>query len=182
MHGGQNACGLLAAHHRNPGVGPCEEKTRRIRAAAHAIIARAKAAADEHRDLGHLRCRDGGHQFCAMPGDALGFVFSAHHEARDILEKQQRRLSLAGELNEIGAFNRAFGEDHAIVCQNRDGNAPDVREAAHQRRAEERFEFVKLAAVNNSGDDFMDVVGRTHILRNDAVKIFGRIQGRSGRA
>lgn len=59
---------LLASHHRNPGVGPHEEEAGRVGPAAHAVVARSVAAAD---DAGYLRHRSARHG-----GDQLGAVLS----------------------------------------------------------------------------------------------------------
>ena len=54
-HGEQ--AGLLAAHHRDARVRPHPELARRVGAAAHAVVAGAERAADDHRELGHLARR-----------------------------------------------------------------------------------------------------------------------------
>src|SRR5687768_18254190 len=46
FHGRQHRSGLLAAHDRDARVRPHPEKARRIRAAAHPVVARAERAAD----------------------------------------------------------------------------------------------------------------------------------------
>ena len=48
-------------------------------------------------------------------------------------------------------LTRAFAEQHAVVGEDRDRHAPDVREAADQRRAVERLELVELASRRRSG-------------------------------
>src|SRR3546814_17948061 len=39
--------------------------------------------------------------------------------------------------------------------------------------------LVELAAVDDPRDDFVHVIGRAHVLRDDAVEIFGIIFGRA---
>ena len=95
-----------------------------------------------------------------MLGDALRLIFAADHEAADILEEQQGRAALLRELDEVRAFDRAFAEQHAIIGQDRDRHAPDMRKAADQRRAVQRLEFVELRAIHDPRDDFAHVVGR----------------------
>ena len=66
-----------------------------------------------------------------------------------------------------------FGEQHAVVGEDRHRHAPDMREAAHQRRAVERLELVELAAVDEPGDHLVHVVGRAHVLGDDRIEFFG---------
>ena len=154
-------------------LGQVNRKRGRIGAAAHAVIARAEAAADDHGDLGHLRGGDRGDQLGAVLGDALGLVLAADHEAGDVLQEQQRDAALAGELDEMRALLRALGEQHAVVGEDRHRHAPDMREAADQRAAVVRLELVELAAVDQPGDDLVHVVGRAHVLGDDRVELLG---------
>ncbi|MNT16741.1 hypothetical protein D3C72_1518570 [compost metagenome] len=85
LDGRQHGSGLVAAHDGNARIGPHPHETRGKRAAAHAVVAGAEAAADDDRELRHGSRRDGGHHLGAVAGDALVFVLAAHHEARDIL-------------------------------------------------------------------------------------------------
>src|SRR5690606_34289298 len=52
LHGGEHACSLLAAHDRNARVRPHPQEARRIGAAAHAVVAGAEGAAEDHGELG----------------------------------------------------------------------------------------------------------------------------------
>jgi hypothetical protein len=51
--------------------------------------------------------------------------------------------------------------------------APDAGKAAHQGRAVQRLELVKLRAVDDAGDDLAHVIGRAHIGGDDAVEFLG---------
>src|SRR6185369_11841276 len=148
--------------------------------AAHAVIAGAEAATNEDRYLGHAGGRDGGDELGAVLGDALSLILPADHEPGDVLQEQERRPALAGELDEVRSFDRAFAEQHTIVGEDCDGHAPDVREAADERRSELRLELVELAAVDEARDDLVDVVGRADVLRDDAVELL-RIEQRIAR-
>ena len=77
---------------------------------AHAVIARAKAAADQHGDFGHACGGDGGNELRAMLGNALRLIFTTDHEAANVLQEQQRYPPLASKLNEMRAFDGAFGK------------------------------------------------------------------------
>ena len=107
-----------------------------------------------------------------MLGDAAGLVVAAHHEAGDVLQEDQWDLALAGQLDEVRALQRAFGEQHAVVGEDRDAIAPDAGEAADQGRAAERFELVEIRAVDDAGDHLAHVIGRARIGRHDAEKLF----------
>ena len=51
----QHAGGLGAAHDRDAGVGPHEQEVGAVGAPAHAVVARAKAAPQDHGELGDLQ-------------------------------------------------------------------------------------------------------------------------------
>src|SRR5690606_18810397 len=79
----QHAGRLFAAHHRAARVGPHPQETRRVGASAHAVVARAEAAADDPRELRHPCAGDRRHHFGAVAGYAFGLVFLADHETGD---------------------------------------------------------------------------------------------------
>jgi hypothetical protein len=54
------------------------------------------------------------------------------------------------------------------------GIAPDMREAADERRAVERLELVELAAVDDARDDLAHVVGLARVGGHDAVELLRR--------
>src|SRR5262249_20823605 len=104
----QHARGLLAAHDRDARVRPHPKKARAIGAPTHAVVARAVAAAD---DAGVFRAVGGGprrHHFGAVLGDAARLVFAPDHKAGDVLQKQQRDVALARQLDEMRALERAL--------------------------------------------------------------------------
>ena len=77
----------------------------------------------------------------------------------------------------MGRFQSTFREKHAVIGQNGDRIAPDPRKTRHKGRAIERFELVKMAVIDDAGNDLAHIVRCAHIRRDDAVK-FGRIQTR----
>ena len=62
---------------------------------------RAEGAADQHGDLRHRGGGDGGHHLGTVARDALVFIFPADHEARDILQEDQRDAALRAKLDEM---------------------------------------------------------------------------------
>ena len=59
--------------------------------------------------------------------------FLPDHEAGDVLQEHQRDVALARELDEVRALERALAEQDAVVGEDADRVAVDVREAADQR-------------------------------------------------
>ena len=160
-HGGEHARRLLAAHHRDARIRPGEQEARRIGAPAHAVIAGAVGAADDERDLRHLRAGDRGHHLGAVLGDAARLVFAADHEARDVLQEQQRDAALAAQLDEMRAPSAPISENRMPLLPRMPTGMPsDMREARHQRRAVELLELVELRTVDQSRDDLAHVVLR----------------------
>src|SRR5262245_66594565 len=84
-HGGKHARRLLTAHHRDARRGPHPQKAWTVGPAAHAVIARAVAAAHDHGELRHTHGRHRRHHLGAVAGDAARLVLAADHEARDVL-------------------------------------------------------------------------------------------------
>src|SRR3546814_12662311 len=84
------------------------------------------------------------HQLGAVLGDPLRLIFAADHEAGDVLEEEQGRPALAGELDEMRALQGTLAEQYAVVRQDRHWHAPDACEAANQGGAGERLETVEL--------------------------------------
>src|SRR4029450_9603526 len=99
---------------------------------AHAVVARPERAAGDDRELGHLCAGDGGHELRAVARDPARLVLLADHEARDVLQEDERHAPLAGELDEVRALRRRLAEEDAVVREDPDGVALDPRKAAHQ--------------------------------------------------
>ena len=106
LHGGQHTGSLLAAHHANARIGPHPQKARAKGAATHAVVARSKTAANDDGELGHLGRGHSGNHLGAIARNAFAFVFAAHHEAGDVLQKHQGYFALAAQLNEVRALER----------------------------------------------------------------------------
>ena len=118
-----------------------------------------------------------------MPGL---LVLAPDHEARDVLEEDERDPALTGELDEMGALERRLAEQDAVVGDDPDGVAIDVREAGDQGLAIERLELVEPRSVDQAGDDLADGHGSTGVRRHRAVEAGragrGRRPGTPGRA
>src|SRR5690242_6828416 len=79
LHGRKHGGRLLAAHDGDAGVRPHPEQARRVGAAAHAVVAGAEGAADDHGEFRHARGCDRGHHLRAILGDAARHVLPADH-------------------------------------------------------------------------------------------------------
>src|SRR6266581_1042504 len=170
-HRGEHRGGLLPAHDRNSRIGPDEQKARRVGPPAHAVIAGAVGAADDQRELRHLRAGDRRHHLGAVLGDAARLVIAADHEPRDVLHEQQRDFSLAGELDEMRGFQRAFRIEDALIGQDPDRHAAQMRKAGDERRAVELLELVELGSIDQARDHLADVVLLLEVDRHDAVEL-----------
>ena len=180
-HGGEDACGLLAAHDGDPRIGPCEEEAGRIGTAAHAVIAGPEGTADQDRDLRHLRAGHRSDELRPVLGDAARLVLAADHEARDVLQEQERDAPLTAQLDEMGALQGAFREQDAVIGDDADRDAPDAGEAGDEGGAVKPLELVELRAVDEPGDHLADVVLLLEIGRDDrieVVRVVFRLDGR----
>ena len=175
-HGGQHARRLFAAHHADARIRPHPQEARAVGAAAHAVVAGAEGAADQHGDLGHLHGGDRGHHLRAVLGDAAVLVLAADHEAGDVLQEQQRNAALAAQLDEVRALLRRLAEQDAVVGDDAHRVAVELGEAAHQRRAVARLELVEARAIDHAGDDLAHVEGLAGVAGDDAVDLFRVVQ------
>ena len=157
-------------------VRPHPELARRVRTAAHRVVARAERAADD-RELRHLRAGDGGHELRAVACDPAGLVLLADHEARDVLEEDERHLALARELDEVRALLRRLREEHAVRGEDPDRVALDPRPAADERLAVERLELVEARPVHDPGDHLARIELGAVVVRNQPVEL-GRVCNR----
>ena len=109
----QHAGELLRPHHRGLGARPGEQEPRVEAAPAHAVVAGAVGGAHHERQV-----RDGGvgdrvdHHRAVLDDPAL-LVLLADHVAGGVLQEQQRRVGLVGELDELGGLLRLLAEQHA---------------------------------------------------------------------
>src|SRR3546814_20323660 len=74
------------------------------------------------------------HQLGAVLGDPLRLIFAADHEPGDVLEEEQGRPALAGELDEMRALHGTLAEQYDVVRQARHSHAPDAGERSEERR------------------------------------------------
>jgi len=77
----------------------------------------------------------------------------------------------------VRALERALAEQNPIVGKDADGKAVNMGEAADERLAVERLEFLELGCVDNARDHLANVIGRALVRRHDAVEVFRREQG-----
>ena len=175
--GGQHAGRLLAAHHRDPRVRPHPQEPGAVGAAAHRIVAGAERTADQHRQLGHPGAGHRGDHLGAVLGDAAGLRLAADHEPGDVLQEHQRDAPLAAQLDEVGALQRRFRKQDAVVADDPDRVAVDVGEGANQGRTVKLLELLEVGVVDDAGDHLADVVGLSEIGGNDPVDLLRVVPG-----
>src|SRR6516165_2803967 len=167
---------LLTAHDRDPSIRPHPQKAWRISSPAHAVIAGAKAAADNHCEFRHCGSGDGSYHLGTILGDAARLVFAADHKPGDVLQKDERDPALRAKLDEVRALQCAFREQDAVIGENADWIAPDPRKTADQRLAVKSLEFVELAAIDETGDDLPHLIRLARVRRDDAVDLLDRVE------
>jgi hypothetical protein len=161
---------LLAAHHRDAGVGPHPQEARVVGATAHAVVAGAERAADDDGELRNDAARHGGHQLRAVLGDPAVLVLAADHEAGDVLQEHQWDAALVAQLDEVRALQRRLAEQDPVVGDDADLATPDAREGADQGLAVQLLELVEPAAVDDPPDHLAHVVRRARVAWHDVVQ------------
>ena len=125
---------LLTPHHPDAGIRPAPQEPGPVRPPAHAVVAGPETAPDEDGEFGHGGAGDGRDELGAVLGDARVLGFAADHEARDVLEEEERDGALGAELDEVGAFEGGGGEEDAVVGEDADGVVVDACEACWGER------------------------------------------------
>src|SRR5207244_120355 len=120
-----------------------------------------------------LGARDRRDELRAVACDPAGLVLLADHEARDVLQEDERQLALARELDEVRALLRRLGEEDAVVREDADRVALDPRPAADERLAVERLELVEARAVDDARDHFTWVELRAVVVGHEPVELRG---------
>ena len=145
---------------RDARVRPHPQEARRVGAAAHAVVAGAEAAADDHRELRHRarwrprspswrrpwRCRRP--RTCWPTMKPVMFC----RKTSGMPRWQQSSMKCA-------PFSADSREQDAVVGDDADRIAVEAREAGDQRRAVERLELVEARAVDEARDHLAHVVG-----------------------
>ena len=153
--------------------GQVKSKRRIEGAAAHTVVARAIAAADDHRELRHRRIGHGIDHLGAMLDDTLLFIATAHHESGDVLQVDQRRAGLVTELDELRCLQRGIREEHAIVAEDADREAVDMRVAGDQRRAIVALELLEARAIYKPRNHLTDLEWLARVGGYDAQQLIG---------
>ena len=133
-----HAAELLGAHHRGLVVRPGEDEARLEAAPAHAVVAGAVGAAHHQRQLRHAGVGDGVDHLRAGLDDPALLVVGADDVAGRVLQEEQRRVDLVGELDEVGGLLGVLVEEHAVVGEDRDRIAVELRPAGDELGAVER--------------------------------------------
>ena len=162
---------MFAAHHRDPRVRPHPQLPRLVGTAAHRVVAGAERAAGHDRELRHVRARHRHHELRPVARDPALLVLLADHEARDVLEEDERDAPLARELDEVRALLRGLGEEDALIREDSDRVALDPGEPADERRAVELLELVESRAVDDAADHGARVELVLEVLGDEPVEV-----------
>ena len=116
-----------------------------------------------------------------MLSNATLFVAASHHKPGDILQEHKWDTPLIAELNKVGAFRGRLSKEHTIVGNNTNRVTHPTCEAANKGRPIVWLELMKLRAINQACNHFMDIerclgIGRNHACEfRDIVKRFFRL-------
>ena len=107
-------------------------------------------------------------------------VLAADHEARDVLQEHERDAALRAQLDEVRALLRRLREQDAVVGDDPDRIAVQMREARDERCAIARLELVERGRVDDPRDDLAHVVRLARVARDHAVELFRVVERRPG--
>ena len=104
----------VAFHHAHPSGRPTENKIWIKPLPCHRVVTRARCVVDGQHNLRHDGCRHRFNKMRARSDDAGMLCFRSDHEARNILNKEERRLMTIAGLYEVGdLFGRFCVNDAA---------------------------------------------------------------------
>merc|ERR1712070_447530 len=175
-HSLHNRTQLLRPHDTRLSRRPRPQKPRTIRPSTHAVVPRPRTRAYDDGELRDIRTRNRRDELGAILCDPAFLRILADHEAGDILEENEGDLALTAELDEVGAFEAAFGEEDAVVGDDADGPAVQGCETGYECAAVEGFEFGEGGAVDDAGDDFVHGDVLFEVRANDAVELGGIVE------
>src|SRR5690606_23313007 len=163
--------GLLAAHDAVARAGQREDEARRVRLAAHGVMARPVRAAQYDGQPGHHAVGNRVNQFGAAADDAVLLALLAHHEAVDVVQEDYGYAGLVAVEHEAGGLVRCFGVDDAaylygalafddqfLVGHHAHRVAAEAPHAGYKRLAVVGLELVELRAVQQAGQHGARVV------------------------
>src|SRR5881397_3721602 len=93
--------------------------------------------------------------------------------SRNVLKKYQRDIALCTQFDEMSRFQSAFGEEHTVVSDNAYRISPDAREPTDDRRCIKRFELVEPTRVDDTINDFANVIALFRIARDETINFIG---------
>lgn len=177
---------LRAAHDGNLRCWPGKNQPRIVGFSAHGIVPGAIRVPNDERKLRHHGIRDRTHHLRAILDDAAMLRPGSHHEARDILQKDERNPLLVTVHHEARRFIRRIRINHAahlhlafcrlhhrpLVCNDADGPSIYSRIAGDDRFAIIGFVVVDFAAIDQAGDNFVHIIRLRSLGWNDCKQFF----------
>ena len=175
----QYAGGLFRTHDRRSTGWPGKHRIWLERAAQHRQIPGPIGSAGDDGEFRHPCRGHRGDHLCTGLGDAHLLDLAAHHKAVHIRQKQKRNIALDAEVDEMGGLQRSLDEQHAGIGDNADFVAVDAAPAGHDRVTVQRLEFVEIAVIHQTRDDFAVLGRHLGIAADDAVDFLGRVSRRT---
>ena len=72
-------------------------------------------------------------------------------------------------------FERRFGKEDAVVCDNADRITVDVSKAADECCTVEFLELVEFGSIDDAPDKFANIVRKPELARDNAIDILYRV-------
>ena len=172
----QCASGGVATHYGVSRRRPGEHKTRVVSLATHRVVSGAKGSADDHGDLWHHRIRHRIHHLGPSFDNPAPLRIASHHEAVDIVEKDQRdqiliavhdearcllcRLGInhAAKFNSLASFVVGLLGVHFLIGDNAYGKPANARVSTDHGLAVFRLILIEAAAINDSRQHLLHVI------------------------
>src|SRR5581483_6870958 len=166
----------LRPHDRDLGRRPGDDQVGLVGLAAHDVVAGAVGLADDDGDLRHGGARDRVEHLGPVADDPGVLDLRADHEARHVLEEDERDVEGVAEVDEAGRLvGRVVLEDASellgLIGDDPDRLAAEAGEAGDDRLRELRLDVEELAAVRDLADHVVHVVRVPRGLRDDVEQL-----------
>ena len=142
----------------------------------HSIVASPCGAPYNDGELRNVRTCNSRHQLRAVLSNSTPLRVCTYHEARDILQENERYPSLGAKLDEMGTFERRFRKQDSVIRDDADRLATNRGKACDESCAIRRLELGELRPVHQPCDNFVYWNLTTKRDADDARQLFGIMQ------
>lgn len=162
---------LLSTHDCGSRVGPCEEESGVVSTATHTVVTGTVGTTNDDSEPLNTRANDSVDELGTVLGNTTSLGLRSDHEARNVLEEDQRDITLLTELDEVGALQRRLRVQGTVVGKDANLVVVNGGETTDQRLTVLGLELGKSGTINDSSNDLSDIVGDSQVVTDNTAKL-----------